>query len=50
MGGAPTTLPLLAAPLLTWSLVGVITAGVTALGVLVATGIRFLWKKSGQVN
>jgi carbon monoxide dehydrogenase subunit G len=43
-----TTLP--TTPRISWPLVGIVTAGVTALGILVATGIRFLWKKSGQVK
>ncbi|HEV8716894.1 MAG TPA: SRPBCC family protein [Candidatus Binatia bacterium] len=37
-----TMLPLPASPLLAWSLVGVVTAGITALGSLVATSGHFL--------
>ncbi|HXG20846.1 MAG TPA: SRPBCC family protein [Methylomirabilota bacterium] len=44
-----TILPTPASPLLMWMRRGIITAGVVALGVLVATGVRLLWKRNEQV-
>jgi carbon monoxide dehydrogenase subunit G len=40
-----TILPFPASPLLAWSLVGIVTVGLTRLGVVVERGIRVWWKK-----
>ena len=42
-----TTLPLPAAPLLAWSLVGIVTVGLTLLGAVAESGLRLWWKRRG---
>lgn len=42
-----TTLPLPAAPLLTWSLVGMVTVGLILLGAVVESSLHLWWKKRG---
>lgn len=45
-----TTLPLPAAPLLAWSLMGGVTVGLILLGALAESGLRRGWKKRGKTT